>query len=202
MKFITVKKFTVDRAYVFVAQFDKNAEAEMVLPAERNEYVFAATDPLVRLQRYAVWRLLDLAIASCLGKTVADCKFTRMKSGKWVSSNLPMAFSLSHCDDVVAVALCPDGVGVDVQSLDSFSKPELSALANRILTYNEKALFDAFPPDERIVYIAKNWCEKESVFKLCGDGAFSPYHTSLDVRTDDMTVKFGDRIFIVATAQM
>ncbi len=172
MTFLSVNNVEAGGAEVWLAQFDPALTVRAVQPALRNDYILAATDPLLRRQRYAVWRLLDVALAAKSGKGADERQFRRLPSGKWVCDPSEWYFSLSHSGNVVAVALCDVPVGVDVQRLEDFVGRD--ELARRILDSDERARFDTLAGDSRVRYLAEMWAAKESLFKQSGGEVFVP----------------------------
>ena len=156
---------------VYVAEFDDTVTVRAVEPSIRNEQIAVATNPILKRQRYCVWRLLDFALRQTTGKGVDELTFTRDANGKWASDGA--YFSLSHSRYAVAVAVCrTERVGVDVEyvACDRFNQ----RLADRILTANERATFDSLLQDERSQALVEIWTKKEAVFKRDGGSNFLP----------------------------
>lgn len=172
--FDSLSKLQFLGADVYFATFDDGLQVTNVLPQARNDYVQAAADAKIKRQRFAVWRLLDIALKGRLGNGTDSYRFVRQQSGKWTSPDLPIYFSLSHSDGAAAVAISNRPVGVDVQSVKEFSRRDCAALANRILTEREKRDFSALPLQSRPSFLAELWASKESLFKLDGNGVFQP----------------------------
>lgn len=196
MSFTAVKKYEWQNVFVYVATFDESANIEDVLPAERNDYIRAAKDDLLRRQRYWVWKLLRLALCEQFGDVELDLA---QADGKWFDRSGKAHFSLSHSGNAVAVAVASFPVGVDVQSL-SFGN--FGGLAKRICTPKELARFDSLPQNERQGYLAELWSLKESIFKLSGNGVFLP--SSIDVTCRDAFCKklrFGKEEFVLTSAK-
>ena len=160
---------------VYVSAFDSGVVVGEVKPASRNEVIQRCTDTLTKQQRYCVWRLLDFALRANRGGGVDSFTFTLTDSGKWICDN-GVQFSLSHCDNVVAVAVCNHAVGVDVQSVASFARQVTNAdFAARVLTENEQRLLRGITSDDaRAQTLATIWTQKESFFKLHGCYSFVP----------------------------
>lgn len=158
--------------FVYVAAFDKSVVVREVEPALRNESIQQCKDPLTKQQRYCVWRLLDYALKQRYGKGVKDYNFT-VTNGKWACDEV--YFSLTHCDNVVAVAVGSDNVGIDVEAVEHFSRHvDDSKFVERVLTADEMGKYINLPPEQKAQALAILWTRKESLFKLDGSGAFSP----------------------------
>ncbi len=84
-------------------------------------------------------------------------------------------FSLSHCDDLALLALCPDGpVGIDLEPLDRAGQ-----LSGCETTFCHQDEIDGLPADEaeacsRLLEI---WTAKEAVLKAVGTGFSHPPET-------------------------
>ncbi|MFJ4825604.1 4'-phosphopantetheinyl transferase family protein [Streptomyces bacillaris] len=76
-------------------------------------------------------------------------------------------FSLAHSRGLVAVAVAPRVIGVDVERLPSTGTVEACA---RALHTRERAELAAVPPDERQAYFGRLWTRKEAYLKALGTG--------------------------------
>ena len=156
---------------MYVAEFDANVEVQPVMPLARQAVIEQTTDPLLKRQRYCVWRLLCDALQQVTGKCADELSFTVDGNGKWRCDGC-VHFSLSHSGNVVAVAVARQPVGIDVEALDD--KRFNARLARRILTENELTLYNSVPPCERPQALVKTWTQKESLFKRDGGSIFAP----------------------------
>lgn len=157
---------------VYVSTFDGDVAVGEVTPPIRNEMIQRCTDTLVKQQRYCVWKLLDYALAHCCGGGVDSFDFYVDDNGKWYARSVN--FSLSHCNNVVSVALSNNCVGLDVESVDNFARHvENAEFIERVLTDNEQlALRDVAV--NKAETLAQMWTCKESIFKRQGGGTFVP----------------------------
>ena len=161
-----------NKVHVYVAEFDDAVVVEDVFPPIRNAAIAECADPLLKRQRYCVWRLLDYALREVIGKGVEDFNFTREPNGKW-SCDGGVYFSLSHSRYAVAVAIClKESVGVDIEyaSYDRFT----DRLAERVLTDREKCARANCAPELQFDYLISCWTKKEAIFKRDGGKAFIP----------------------------
>ena len=160
---------------VYVATFNSDVVVGEVEPVIRNEWIQRCTDPNTKRQRYCVWRLLDYALQENYGKGVDNFHIT-VNGGKWNSTD-GVRFSLSHCRNIVAVAVCLDEVGLDLEEVSSFAERVHNAsFLGRILTENEQNLVKSVPNDCKEQILAEMWTKKESYYKLSGDTTFVPAH--------------------------
>lgn len=159
---------------VYVAKFDESVEVREVQPALRNEAIQRCKDKLTRQQRYCVWRLLDYALEFQFGKGVEDFNFTVEDNGKWRCDS-DVYFSLSHCDNVVAVAVDCEKIGVDIEAVESFTRHATDCkFIERVLTDDEMDSFECISPEQQPQALAEMWTQKESLFKLAGGMVFVP----------------------------
>ena len=158
---------------VYVANFDANITVDDVVPAIRNEFIQRCADLKTRQQRYCVWRLLDYALRKNSGKGVDGFHFTVSDNGKW-SCNDGVNFSLTHCNNVVAVALSNNDVGIDIEAVANFARHVSDNLYKRVLTDSEQSMLRNAPVERHAQILAQIWTQKESIFKLQGDSAFIP----------------------------
>ena len=193
-----VQQFNIGSAHVFVAQFDEDVEVRPVEPPLRQHVIEQSFNLLYRQQRYFVWQLLNYALTQLTGKGVGELSFVVDDKGKW-SCNGGVNFSLSHCGRVVAVAVSSTPIGVDVELLDAKRFGE--RLARRILTENERAVYDNTAQAEQFRVLAEFWTKKESLFKRDGGETFVP--KDIDTTLDDthcQTVRIGSGDYVVAVA--
>lgn len=133
-----------------------------VYPLLRQAEIDESKSEKVKLEKFSVWKLLEVAINDCFSKNINDFNFYKTKNGKWRTKEF--YFSLSHGKDVACVAISSFSVGVDVESLKSFqSKVYLKedATFNKIATEKEKILYK----NHSISPLAEIWTKKEAIFK-------------------------------------
>jgi phosphopantetheine--protein transferase-like protein len=77
-------------------------------------------------------------------------------------------FSLSHCEEVVAVAISRKPVGLDVEKVSD----RMEKIKDKILTQREFTRYEE--REDKSLYLAEKWTQKESIFKMQGGKAFIP----------------------------
>ena len=167
--------------HVYLAGIPENGLIEEVFPPLRAEEIESTAKYRVKREKYYVWKLLEYAFNDALGIDIQDMAIKKEDSGKWASDRCH--FSLSHCDGVVAVAVSDEPVGIDVEPSSYTVRP---ALAEKILSENEKAGYLSLPDDGRGDFLLRCWTAKESIFKMRGEKVFSP-HTIDTLSTPHIT---------------
>ena len=161
---------TVD---VYVASISDD-KIGSVSPPLRDREIRECKNKNVKRQKYYVWKLLEYAIQNSLGLTMEELEFDKTPSGKWVTNACEI--SLSHCDDVVAVALSLLPVGIDVERI----RPVRSSLAKKTLCESEYEQFCALDKNEQPSFFIKKWTQKESLFKQSYFDNFVPRNILAD----------------------
>lgn len=180
---------------VYVAQIPKTCAFEPVFPALRQEEIESVKNPSLKGQKYAVWRLLGYALKNTFGVSMEKLLFSRSANGKWACD--ACAFSLSHSQDAVAVALSEMPVGVDIQSAGAIRDERI---AKKILTARELSAYAALTAG-REEYLLIKWTEKESLFKKSDEPAFRPSKTETagqPLKTEKITVAGAEYLLTVA----
>ena len=135
-----------------------DAKIEKTGNIERNTEICSTLNEKVKKQKYFVWQLLLKGLET-LNYNLQEIKFFKSENGRWSSNAVD--FSLSHSENIVAVAISNMPVGVDVEK---FKELNLK-LANKILTESEMQEFLNLEKNEQNVYLIKKWTQKESIFK-------------------------------------
>lgn len=182
---------------VFVASIPFPVENEGIFPASREEEIAGCADGRVRRQKYFVWKLLERELAVELGLKLTELNLKRNGSGKWECGEC--CFSLSHCGDLVAVALSKKPVGVDIERADGVRFG--GALAERIVTESERALLNGVEEPLRGEAVNVLWTKKEASFKAYGTGGFNPKQVeTTDFATATKMVEWGGQGYFITVA--
>lgn len=145
----------------------KNGEISHPLRAAE---ISAARNSRVKEQKTAVWKLLEYAFFDTYGKNIGDFDVVKGSDGKWRCADDCFFFSLSHTDDVCAVAIGDIPCGVDIEEFVPTRFGE--AIAQKILCDEEHKEYERLTLDEKQVFCAKKWTQKESIFKKTGGEVF------------------------------
>ena len=197
--FSDILHFNINGVGVYAAQFDETVEVQPVLPPARQQFIERCSSDLHKRQSYCVWQLLDYALRERLGYGVDKLNFTVDGNGKWSCEGCGVHFSLSHCASVVAVAVAEHPVGIDVEAVDG--RCFNARLAQRILTENERAIYNNVTQAQKPQMLAEAWTKKESLFKRDGGKNFAP--SAIDTCEQKVackTLTFGNKTLVVAVA--
>ena len=104
-----------------------------------------------------------------------NAPFARSPYGKPFCPQTDMDFSISHCADMVWVALCRTAtVGIDLEQLRPL--PDAAELTNQLHPRERQALL-ALPDNELQNAFFRCWTRKEAVLKACGTGLNTPLNS-------------------------
>lgn len=148
-----------------------------VYPLERQAEIDESKSEKVKLEKFSVWKLLEVAINDCFAKKIADFNFYKTENGKWQAKEF--CFSLSHSKGVACVAVSKTPVGVDVENVKSFQNKvceKEGATFNKIATEKEKTTYK----NPSISLLSALWTKKEAIFKSEEKGVFTPSKIEAD----------------------
>lgn len=172
---------------VYYAVKPSEYKYEKVLPKERQKEIACCKNEKVKSDKYFVWRLLEYGLKNTFGLDIKNVDFVKNEHGKWQCPNC--FFSLSHSEDVVAVAISNKPVGVDVEVI---KQPKVLGLENKILSDNEFIEFSKLSNEEKDKKILEIWSQKESVFKMLDESSFKPKDVVCDKATTTMLEERGN----------
>ena len=137
--------------YSDITHFEFNQSEVDNFPMLRRDYVNNITDIERKRQSTFVWLLLKKALAdiNVSGTFSVDSK------GKWHFVDNKVKFSLSHSNNIVAVAVGDtDYLGIDVEKCSE----KVLKLQSKLGDYKQYNL-------SNIEYITREWTKKESAYK-------------------------------------
>jgi phosphopantetheine--protein transferase-like protein len=176
---VTLKR---DGITVYLGKIKEVAEFPPVYPKERDDEIRNAQNIKVKKQKYFVWKLLEHAIKDTFGLDIKDLKIEKKDSGKWVCDKC--YFSLSHSEDIVAVALSNSEVGVDIERI----RPIKENAIIKTLTDSEKEQLSKITPSAKQRFLLEKWSQKESIFKFSNQENFLP--SKIDTSKASVLSKF------------
>ena len=110
------------------------------------------------------------------------------------------SFSISHCGELVCVAISKHNVGVDLECKTKSRQWQM--LKRRVLTANEIKSITNIDSQK----MTELWTKKEAIFKLLGDKVFSPNTIDVDEfcteTIDFISLEDNDYIISVATEEL
>lgn len=139
-----------------------NIDFSDILCKKRREEIENIGDLKEKCRKYYSWKLLQFALAK-RGMDIKKQNFFRNKNGKWFANDV--CFSISHTQNIVAVAVADCEVGIDIEKSD---RTVDKALFDKIACEEEKEAF--FSP--AIKDILTLWTKKEAIFKRNGEEIF------------------------------
>ena len=163
----------------------------------RTAEISAVRNAAVKNNKLFVWKLLEYAYSDFFGKSLCDDDVLKGKDGKWRSADGSFFFSLSHTDGICAVAIGFVPCGVDVEGFDRerFGQP----LAKKILCESEYEEYERLSCDEKQMFCARKWTQKESAFKKNGGDVFVPRNIRCaDFVCVTKTILYEDRQFFLS----
>lgn len=157
-----------DSAIIQVFASRLSRETNAILDSLERENSAAIRDP-ARRARYAQTRsFVRRVLSECLGCDPFQIAFGRTPSGKpFIVSEPRCAFSLSHSEDWIAVAVAPFEVGLDIEAHAPRVDPR--ALSARFFSPVDAALIERSGPAAKDEFLAQ-WVAKEAALKAVGTG--------------------------------
>lgn len=164
-------------AEIYVAKIPFRTDNDKILPKERKKLIDDTANVQLKKQRYYVWKLLERALDESFSLKASKMKFEK-RNGRWLSDGV--YFSLSHSENVVAVAVCKTPVGIDVEKLGPERFTDLHA--EKILTTSELERYNNLK-DAKGEYLNEIWTKKEATFKASEAEVFKPSQTEIDEKS-------------------
>ncbi len=190
-----MKKLGVGRTDVYLAHLPETECDLPLFPEERDRAVRAVTNPLLRREKYYVWRLLEIAVRASLGAELAEIGL-RLEGDRWTSEAADI--SLSH-GGALAVAVSGSPVGIDIEPLSE--EGDGRRLADRFFSDGEREVYLAAPQNRKREAFLRIWTAKEAVFKSRRESVFAPSSVdSSGERLYTACVRLGDGDYILSVA--
>lgn len=153
---------------VYIMKVSGGITVDSVYPPERDRQLRETKTVNSRLERYAVWKLLEIAVKNSFSLSLEQLSF-KEESGKWSCNEL--FFSLSHSHGAVAVAVSNGVCGVDIEPMNRFIRRYsdgelLKKIQRKICSQEENISLNS--PHELI----NLWTKKECIYKCFGSEGF------------------------------
>lgn len=154
---------------VYIKKFPFEVENREIFPASRQSEIELCKSEKVRKEKFYSWKLLELALKKSLGVDLKSVDFEKQGT-KWACSECH--FSISHCQNLVAVAVGNNAVGVDVEKIDIERFKILSK--DKILSNEEQKSTTHLDENQLALFLNKMWTKKEAIFKRGKERIFLP----------------------------
>lgn len=155
--------------HIYVKQYPFDVDRKNIYPKERQTEIDKCGCSKVKEEKYYSWKLLEYGLHHSLGLDIKDVHFQKTET-KWLCKECK--FSISHCENIVVVAIARNDVGIDIEKidLDRFSLfPK-----EKILTVEE------LQKETTVEEINKLWTVKEAAFKYSDEKTFIPNKINSD----------------------
>jgi 4'-phosphopantetheinyl transferase len=143
------------------------ASLELLEPAER-AHAGRLRRPTDRARFIARRAALREILGRVLDEPPRGLRWCTASDGRPVLAGHSLRFSASHSENVLAVAVAPADVGVDVERVRSL--PDLDRLAEIALSPAEQAVWRKVPAQDRPLVFLQHWTAKEAFLKALGRG--------------------------------
>lgn len=148
---------------VFIKKWPFYVEYGDIYPQERKNEIERCSNFEVRNQKFFAWKLLEESCKN-LGYEFEKLNFHK-ENGKWKCDEF--CFSISHCDNLIAVVLSDLNIGVDIEKADHERFAKFPA--NKLLAEDERTIVQ-----QSGEIFNKLWTVKEAIFKLGDYEVFNP----------------------------
>lgn len=163
------KKHNGLRVYVTAIPTDARTDLTRIACEQRRAEIEKIKNPRVKAEKLFAWLLLEYAVKADFGCALSSLNPRKTDSGKWVADRI--FFSISHSDGIIAVAVSDKPVGVDIQGEVA---PRAKNFAEKVLNERELSELSELADKDKSKQLIELWSKKEALFKLDGDGVFSP----------------------------
>ncbi len=145
---------------------------EKLLPVERQEKI--------RRYRFEADKLRSLVAGLLIQRVIGETGLVYGEHEKPYAENCDTFFSVSHSDDIVAIAYDCAELGLDVEKLPDESRLKI---ANRFYHPNERRFVNE--AEDKLRAFCDIWTRKEAYLKCTGEGISSDL-TAFDTTSDPM----------------
>lgn len=90
-------------------------------------------------------------------------------SGKPFLANSDLKCSITHCQDLIAVAICNQSVGIDIER---WKKRAFQGVVDSYFHPSERQVFAKLSDEEKPAWFYGQWTKKEALAKAMGTGIY------------------------------
>ena len=106
-------------------------------------------------------------LSKITGIDIENIKLARTEKGKPYAVDIPYFFNISHCENLLAIAIDKKSIGIDIEKI----KPLKSDVTKALCTQSDIDFLNSADDDKmRLVNFYKIWTAKEAYFKMLGSG--------------------------------
>lgn len=161
-----IRHFSAAEYEAAVRELDKVKAAKLAKTRQRKD----------RLRSVLADALARQMLSEALGCTTAQVEFVYNENGKPMLANGALHFSITHSEDLVAVAVADRPIGIDMEKIREI----LPRTAKKYFCPEERKYlfghdahdvdYDAVPAPDVLVRFFEIWTAKEAYIKACGEG--------------------------------
>ena len=168
-----------------------------LLTKERIDKANLINNELKKIQSLASYLLLRYAFNK-LNIDINKYRFSYIANKPFIEG-LGYFFNITHSNNIVAVVISDEEVGLDCEMVDTTRN--LNLLKSYLFTTKETAEFDLFSDVEKYEYFYQKWVMKEAYFKKRGLGLSKSFNKTdnLDYPIIKITDKNNDAYFVSCT---
>ena len=138
-----------------------------LMEPERREKILTGKHKQTRdMSIFGEW-MVKTELSKISGVSIEKINLARTSKGKPYAVNLPYHFSISHCENLLAIAIGKKEIGIDIEII----KPLKNDVTKMLCTKSDMSfLKSAESGTEQLLYFYKIWTAKEAYFKMLGSG--------------------------------
>ena len=189
MQKFNLEELRFGQTCVVIREFPFDVENNEILPELRLKEIDECLSAKTKESKFYAWKLLEKLLPRVADCSIADTYFDE-DICKWKISNF--CFSISHSNNIVAIAVSRLPIGVDIELIDESRFATLRR--EKILSKGESV--DTITPRQLGVI----WSQKEAVFKSLDQKYFLPNKVVVDGNVKSEILRIGDREFVLSIA--
>ncbi|MBO5726708.1 MAG: 4'-phosphopantetheinyl transferase superfamily protein [Clostridia bacterium] len=138
-----------------------------LMESDRKEKLLSGSHALTRdMSIFGEW-IIKTELSKITGITIENIKLARTEKGKPYAIDIPYCFNISHCENLLAIAIDKKSIGVDIEKIKTLKSDVTKALCTQSDT---DFLNSAENEQDALIRFYKIWTAKEAYFKMLGSG--------------------------------